>query len=235
MSEHSGSEVIMGLGRLRLVAVAFVLLAVLGTSVRADEPAQAGHGDAVAQGAKDHGDVKAESPNLFDLALDLSLWTLVIFLVLVFVLGRFAWRPMLEGLHQREASIHSAIQEAHKAREEAERMRIKFQEDAAKAQQEVAAILDKGRHDAQRVADELMAGARTEIQKERERLRREIETARDQALRELWAQAAQLATSISAKAIRRQLTEDDHRRLVDEALADLQQAGEQRQRTMVGV
>ena len=59
---------------------------------------------------------------------------------------------------------------------------------------------------------------------ERERLHRDINTARDQALKQLWEQSAQLATLISAKAIRRQLSPEDHRRLVDEALADLQGA-----------
>ena len=70
----------------------------------------------------------------------------------------------------------------------------------------------------------MIAKARAEIQAERERLRREIEMARDQALQELWKQAADLATMISAKAIRRQLSAEDHRRLVDEALTELQGA-----------
>jgi F-type H+-transporting ATPase subunit b len=224
----------MRFGRLALVAA--LMLGFLRVPVRGDEPPDKGHGDHTAPAAKAHEDAKGheEAPGLFDRALDLSLWTLVIFLVLVFVLGRYAWRPMLEGLHKREASIHSAIQEAQRAREEAERMRLKFLEDSAKAQQEVATILEKGRRDAQRVADELVAQAHEGISKDRDRLRREIETARDQALRELWNQAAQLATLISTKAIRKNLTVDDHRRLVDEALADLRKAGAERQRTTVG-
>jgi F-type H+-transporting ATPase subunit b len=71
----------------------------------------------------------------------------------------------------------------------------------------------------------MLAQAKADIQAERDRTRREIAGEKDRALKEIWDQTAQLATLVSAKAIRRELTPDDHRRLVDEALADLQKAG----------
>jgi F0F1-type ATP synthase membrane subunit b/b' len=80
-----------------------------------------------------------------------------------------------------------------------------------------------------------MEQARQEIQAERERLHREMELARDQALRQIWGQGAQLAALISAKVIRRQLTPDDHRQLVDEALAELRGAGAAHQRMVASV
>jgi F-type H+-transporting ATPase subunit b len=70
---------------------------------------------------------------------------------------------------------------------------------------------------------EMQAKAATIIQADRERLRREMDIAKDQALKELWEQAAQLATLISAKAISRNLTVDDHRRLIDEALTEMRE------------
>src|SRR5438067_9652961 len=54
--------------------------------------------------------------------LDLAIWTVVVFLILLFVLSKFAWKPMLQGLQKREQDIHSAIEEAHKTREEARRL-----------------------------------------------------------------------------------------------------------------
>src|SRR5438132_13953965 len=104
-----------------------------------------------------------------------------------------------------------------------------------RAAKKVGAILDEAGGDAQRATDEMLGKARAEIQKERERLHREIGMARDQALQEIWNQTAQLATMISAKAIRRQLDADDHRRLVDEAIAELHQAGNERQREVASV
>jgi len=165
-----------------------------------------------------------EQPNIFNPALDLGIWTLVVFLVLLFVLGRWAWGPMLEALHNREHNIQGAIDEAQKAREEARRLQEQWQQEMARAQEKVRDIHEEARRRAQQNYDEMIAKARADIQAERDRLRREIEIARDQALHELWKHTAQLATEVSAKAIRRQLSSDDHRRLVDEALAELDHA-----------
>jgi F-type H+-transporting ATPase subunit b len=84
--------------------------------------------------------------------------------------------------------------------------------------------MDEARRDAQVLHDGMTNKARAEIQAEKERLVREMDRAKDQAVKELWTQSAQLATLISAKTIRRQLTEEDHRRLVDEALVELGKA-----------
>jgi F-type H+-transporting ATPase subunit b len=176
-----------------------------------------------------------KEPGLFGKALDLSIWTIVVFLVLLFVLRKYAWKPLLEGLEQREHSIHAAMEEAKKAREEAQALRKALTEEAARDQEKVREVLDQARRDAERAAAELIARAKAEIQSERDRLRREIETARDQAVQELWNQTAQLATLVSSKAIRRQLTTEDHRRLVEEAIAELDKASKQRQRVGASV
>ncbi len=180
--------------------------------------------------ASHEGHAPAQERNIFEYALDLTVWTIVVFLVLLWVLRRFAWGPMLEGLQRREHNIRSALEEAQRAREEAERVRGQLQAEMDRAADTVREMMDRARKDAQRSADELVARARGEIQTERDRLRREIDTARDQALQEIWRQAADLATHISSKAIRRQLSADDHRRLVDEALAELSQAGNSRRK-----
>jgi F-type H+-transporting ATPase subunit b len=163
-----------------------------------------------------------KSTNLFDPAsIPLGVWTIVVFVILLAVLKKYAWGPILEGLQKREHSIQNAIDEAQKAREEAQRLREQFQHEVDQAQVKVAAILDEGRRNAKTMTDEMIAKARSEIQGERDRLRREIENAKDQALQQIWNQSAQLATVISAKAIQRQISAEDHRRLVDEALAEL--------------
>jgi F-type H+-transporting ATPase subunit b len=169
-----------------------------------------------------------KAPGILDPRFDLGIWTVVVFVVLLWVLKRLAWGPMLQGLHQREQGIRDAIAEAQKTREEAQALREQFQRQMDSAQDQVRALLDEGRRGAQHTRDELIADARNEIQNERERLRREIGTARDQALQDLWNQAAHLATLVSAKAIGRQLSEDDHRRLVDEALGEMRSQGARR-------
>jgi F-type H+-transporting ATPase subunit b len=176
-----------------------------------------------------------ETQSPVSIFLDLGLWTIVVFVVLLLVLKRFAWGPILEGLHRRENNIRGALDEAQRARQEAEGLHAHFQEKLAKAGDEIRQMMDGARRSAEQLKDEMVAKARGEIQTERERLHREIGTARDQALQDLWNQSARLATLISAKAIHRHLSEADHRGLVDEALADLKQAGSDWQQHGAGV
>jgi F-type H+-transporting ATPase subunit b len=198
----------------------------------ADEPAAHGTGEPAASGhgSEGHDAHSTEDQGLFGKALDLGIWTVVVFLVLLWVLSKYAWGPMLQGLQKREQNIQDALDRATQAQKEAERLREQHQREMDKVQEQVAAILDNARRASERSTDEMIAKARSEIQSERDRLRREIDNARDQAVQQLWNQTAQLATLVSAKAIRRQLTPDDHRRLLDEALADLGPAGDAWQR-----
>jgi F-type H+-transporting ATPase subunit b len=159
---------------------------------------------------------------------DLTLWTIVVFVVLLWLLRKVAWGPMLEGLRKREQTIQGNLEEAQRARTEAQRLRQQLQAEIDRAHEQVQSIIDQGRRDTQQTTEDMLTRARAEIQTERERLRREIDLARDHALQQLWSQAAQLATMISAKAIRRMLTVEDHRGLVEEAVAELGQTAAKR-------
>ncbi len=183
----------------------------------------------VRSGAASH--VVEDKPvNVLEIRWDLGLWTVVVFLLLLYVLSKIAWKPMLEGLKKREQNISAAIEESKAARAEAQHLRDHLAQERAKMADEVRKALDEAREDARRLKEETLASARQEIQADRDRLRRELDLARDQAVKELWDQAAQLATLISAKAIGRNISEQDHHRLLDEALADLNRAGSDRQR-----
>jgi F-type H+-transporting ATPase subunit b len=175
-------------------------------------------------GQTSHGDQEASGPNIFEPALDLALWTIVVFVILVFVLGRYAWKPMLAGLQQREHNILSAQEQAKRDREEAQRLRDELQKKMDAAAAEVRELFDKARREAQSATDEMTAKARADIQAERDRLRRELDTAGDQVLQSILNRVGQMVTLASSKVIRRELTGDDHRRLVDEALKDLGEA-----------
>jgi len=119
--------------------------------------------------------------------------------------------------------ILGARDEAAKTKAEAEELRARLQKDFAEAQDKVRAMLDEARRDADALrATEREAGAR-DAQAERERAKREIEAAKDVALDEIYRQAVDLATTLSAKTLSRQITADDHRKLLDESLAELRQ------------
>jgi F-type H+-transporting ATPase subunit b len=172
----------------------------------------------------DHGAGEPAKPSIFAPALDLTLWTIVVFVILLWVLGRYAWKPMLAGLQQREQNILAAQEEAKKNREEAQRLRDELQQKMDAAAAQVREMFEKARREAQGAADEMTAKARADIQAERDRLRRELDTAGDQVLQGILNRVGQMVTLASSKVIRRELTGDDHRRLVDEALKDLGEA-----------
>lgn len=167
---------------------------------------------------------------LFDWAMDLGIWTLVVFLLLLLVLSKFAWKPMMQGLEHRERAIHSALHEAQQARDEAARFRAQFEEQMRKANDQSREILDEARRAAERTTAEMIAEAHEKIQAEHVRLQREMAMAHDQAVRDIQTQAAQLATLVSSKVIRRHLNNEDHRQLVDEAIVEMREAGDSRQR-----
>lgn len=175
----------------------------------------------------EHADAHGKKPGIeqqFGLTRwDLGIFTLVVFVLLLAILGKYAWGPMLSGLDAREAGLHKVHADAETARGEAQKALDEIKARLSKAHEEVRAMLDEARRDGQAVKDQLKADAAADIQSERARGLKEIEMARDQALQDIYKQSVQLASLLSTKAIKRELTPGDHSRLVDEALADLKQ------------
>jgi F-type H+-transporting ATPase subunit b len=166
--------------------------------------------------------------DIFKGALDLTIWTIAVFLILFFILRAYAWGPIKEGLDRREQSIAHDKLEAVKAKQEADALRVKLDAELARANDQVRQMMDKARADAQALATEEINRGKTELQAERERLYRDVSMTKDQALQEIWTKAAELATLISAKAVKKQLSEQDHRALLDEALNEFQAAARSR-------
>jgi F-type H+-transporting ATPase subunit b len=164
------------------------------------------------------------APGPLDIRFDTAFWAIVVFVGLLVILRAKAWGPILEGLKKREETIRSSLEEAKKTREEMEKIKTDFQKELADAHQQIPALMEEGRKKAEALSNEMRAKAAADIQAERERLRHEVEIAKDQAIKEMWEQAAQLATMISAKAIGRALNEDDHRRLLDESMQEMGQS-----------
>ncbi|MBI2808813.1 MAG: ATP synthase F0 subunit B [Planctomycetes bacterium] len=152
---------------------------------------------------------------------DTALWALVVFVGLFVILYRKAWPAVLDGLQKREETIRSSLEEAKKTRDEMAAIQAQFKKELAEAHQEIPRLMEEARKKGDELAAQKLAEATTKIQAEQERFRREMEIAKDQAIKELWEQSAKLATLISMKAIGRALTEDDHRRLLDEAMLEM--------------
>jgi F-type H+-transporting ATPase subunit b len=147
--------------------------------------------------------------------------TLVVFLALLAILYFAAWGPILKGLKKREESILGARDEAVKIKRETEELRTKLNAEFASANDRIRAMMDEARRDADALKATEKAVGLKDAQVERDRAKREIETAKDQALQEIQQHAVKLASLMSSKAVRRNLGEDDHKRLVQESLDEL--------------
>jgi len=165
--------------------------------------------------------VEDKPPSFLELKWDLGLWSVVVFLGLLYILNKVAWKPMLDGLKNREENIRKALEDAEAARRDAAEMRTRFESEIRKAQDEAREVVAQARRDANRAGEELLAKAKAEINLEKERAQRELETAKDQAVKELLDYTANLAAAVATKAVRRQLNQDDYRRLVDESLNEM--------------
>ncbi len=209
-----------------ILRFALVLAAACAFSAASALAAPEAEHKADAAGAKKEGEHKEEKDKTGFMGFkryDLGVYTLVIFGLLVLILGKFAWKPIMDGLQKREDAISAARNEAEKAREDAEKLLLEVKAQRARGNEEVVALLAEARRDAENYRETERSRAAADIQADRERLKREIDTARDQALKELWEKTVQLAALVSSKALGRQISPDDHRRLVDEALVELHQ------------
>lgn len=205
---------------LPMAALALALVLAAGPPARSAPPF-ANDDPAAAAAEGGHAPAKAEQPNLFELKSPLALATLIVFALLLFVLQKYAWKPLMSALHDREHQLEHTFQEAEKARTETARLlaQQKAQLDATAG--EVRALLDEARQQAQKVRDDMVKQAQQEAESVRKRAEAEIGAARDQALIDIWGQAADLAVSVAGKVVPRELNPTDHRKLVEKALADL--------------
>ena len=163
----------------------------------------------------------AGEPNILEPQPKLAVWSLVVFVVLLLVLWKFAWGPLAIVLHQREEHLERCLLDTERARNESEQLLAEHRRLLAQASDEVRGIIEEAKRDAMVTADDIMKKAQAEAESSRQRAEREIATARDQALVELWKTAANLAVSVAGKVLVKDLTPDDQRRLFETAVASL--------------
>lgn len=150
-----------------------------------------------------------------------ALWTLVIFGTVVFVLGKFAWGPILSGLTAREKFIRTALEEAQRNRAEAEARLKEYVDQLNSARSEATAIVEEARRDADVVKRRIEEEAGGEAARIVERAKREITLAKETAVKELYSLSAKLTTEVAGKILRREITAHDHERLIRESIDKL--------------
>jgi F-type H+-transporting ATPase subunit b len=149
----------------------------------------------------------------------LIFWEIVSFAILLWVLYKFALPPILSTLELRERKIRESLEQAERHRVEAERKMQEYESKMAAASREAEAVIAQAKERAQRLLDENEQRLMAEAERIKSDASREIEHERRKAIQEIRAQTADLALLIAEKVVERSLTDSDHRRLADEALA----------------
>ena len=187
-----------------------------------DAPAadKAGHADSHGHG--DHIGLGDASPSVLkpeEFREDLALWTLVVFLLLLAILWKFAWGPIAAGLQNREQTIANYIADAKRAHEEAKLLLGEHQQKLAHAAEEVRALLEEARRDAEYTKQDILSEAKAGAEAERVRALREIEAATDGALKQLAERSADLAVELAGKIVSAKLSPADHAKLIQDAVS----------------
>ena len=206
---------ILGCGLLFLVIGAIACAA----PVQAAEPA----GGVAAEAHPDYDNShKNGTPGMLapeEVRYDLSIYTFVVFAILMALLYKFAWGPIAKGLDAREGAIAKMIADAKMASETASKQLQQYELRLAQAQEEAGKIVGEARKQAETVAASIKAEAEDAAQKERNRAVTEIANAKNQALREIAEKSVTTAVDLAGKIIRREVREADHQQLIAESLS----------------
>ncbi len=164
-----------------------------------------------------------DQPTLFTGDLGNILWSLLTFFVVLVVLGKFAWRPILGALQKREDFIRDSLAAAKRDRDEAERRLKEYSEKIVAARAEATAIVEEGRRDAEVVKRRIEEDSKAESKAILDRAKREIAIATDTAVKELYTLSGKLATEVAGRILRRELNPREHERLITESINELQE------------
>ena len=152
----------------------------------------------------------------------LYIWTIVTFLVLVALLARYAWRPLLEALASRQAAISKSLEDAQQAKVELERLRTESAKILAQARSEAEAIMSSTRSDAERFREELKDKARAEAASLVKNAEHQIELETSRALQQIRHEAVDLSVAIASKVLQRNVSKEDNERLIEETFRELE-------------
>lgn len=158
--------------------------------------------------------------NLLSINPGLAIWTVVSFLVFLFLLRKIAWGPILQALEKREKGIEEAIRSAEHSREEGGKILAEQKQELQKARDEARGIVTEATADAGRRGDELIALAKKEAEGLLERARTEIRFEETQAVDKVRHEAVDIALDAAKRLLGRTLTGEDHRRMVEEFIAE---------------
>ncbi len=173
---------------------------------------------AVAMAAEDDADIFAGE-------IYQAVAALLAFTILVLLLRKYAWGPLLKGLKDREDKIRNDLADAEKAAADARKTLEQYQQQLNKAHEDAKAITEQAKREAEAMNQQLRQQTERELQVMRQRAREDIAAAAEQALASVYEQAAVISSDIAARILQREVNAADHEKMVGAALEELNRTG----------
>jgi F-type H+-transporting ATPase subunit b len=153
--------------------------------------------------------------------LGLMIWTLIAFLTTFFILKRFAFPRIQEALEKRANAVAESIDAARRSREEADQLLQEYRERLREAREQADDIVARARQSSERFQEEMKVESKRQREEMMQQTRRDIEQETQRALGEIRKEVADLTIAATEKVTRKSLDADDQKRLVEEALAEV--------------
>jgi len=166
------------------------------------------------------GGAGASNP-LVQLDPGLFIWTILTFLILFFVLSKFAWKPLLTLLESRENTIKSSLEDAEKAKQELERLNTESEAIISEARSEAQSIRVEAKSAAEKIKADIMAQAGEDAKKLRDETEKQIQVEKDKAIGEIRQEVVGLTITVAEKIIRKNLSKEDNQDLIEDSLKNL--------------
>jgi F-type H+-transporting ATPase subunit b len=152
----------------------------------------------------------------------LFIWTIITFLVLLLLLAKFAWKPLLAALEARRETIRKSLDDAQQAKLELERLHQESAQILRQARMDAAEIVSQSRTDAQNLREELNKKAQTEAEGIVRNAQKAIQIETQAALAQIRSEVVDLSVSIASRLLERNVSKEDNIRLIDETLKQIE-------------
>jgi len=173
-----------------------------------------------------HGAEAEAQPGLISLDLASAIVSIIVFLVLLALLTKLAWKPILSGLQAREATIRKAVEDAQKASDEARAMADEYQKKLDTATDDARKIAEHAKKNAEAIAVRIEKDAKKTAENTVLRATRDIEQAKQTAIDEILGEVTSIATEAAARIVKKNLTAEDNASLVDEIVREFSASDE---------
>jgi F-type H+-transporting ATPase subunit b len=152
----------------------------------------------------------------------LYIWTILTFLVLLGLLAKFAWRPLLAALEQRQEAIRKSLDDVRQAKQELEKVHAESAKLLAQARAEADSIVSATRSDVNQFREEMRQKARTEAEGIVKNAERQIEQETARALQQIRHEAVDISVNIASKLLQRNVSKDDNARLIEDTFKQIE-------------